>query len=122
MYHIIYTWLHITPGMPLVLIVLNLCKIMQFSILVMFRKIVDCICVIFCRIDETVEDSLYTGFCPEDLESEAEFTYCTCNTNTPDTCSDEAIIQNCAPALKTKRGKKRGNHLVIQKLHLYIIL
>lgn len=67
-----------------------------------------------------MEDSLYTGFCPEDLESEAEFTYCECNTNTPDTCSDNAIIQNCAPALKTKRGKKRGNNLTF--IYYFVIL
>jgi hypothetical protein len=66
---------------------------------------------LYCRIDETREASLYTGFCPEDLEAETEFTYCTCNTNSLSVCSEQTILQDCSPALKTKRGKKRGKVL-----------
>ncbi|XP_033756295.1 uncharacterized protein LOC117339040 [Pecten maximus] len=60
-------------------------------------------------INSTKEGTLYTGFCPLDVEDVSMVTYCQCGMNSYGDCGNTLNIANCGPPLTTKsRRKKKG--------------
>jgi hypothetical protein len=57
-------------------------------------------------------DTLYTGYCPEDVEEETTTKYCHCQIGKGDNCGPFNYYTDCSPPLKNKKGKRRGKVIV----------
>lgn len=64
-------------------------------------------------------DSLFDGYCPDDVEDESTTTYCQCQTGMGDNCGPNNYYTDCSPPLKNKKGKRRGTHYHFMKVNFH---